>query len=283
MSSLLNKFKKLESKTFGGEVDFFAPAVNNNITIRLEGVIMNMVYSPSRYMGWGIFKVKSPKEAILVRDASMEEKQRYLNLYPRFTAVVYKQDKMPHAVVSSLNINGNIRILLPENISIFDTVIVRWDGKNFWYDKHDDNANIINAERLKPLINEKVKPELVKIPGLTPSEMKAYGLAYENVRDKTKDIINKALTKGGGKLTNYIDRGDSYSVTYSVNGQSVTTTVDNKLRVQSAGICLSGGDKYFDLESLVYVIKEGQDNNVIVSGDYSNNYRGNRYYDRYNR
>ena len=80
--------------------------------------------------------------------------------------MIYQQDKMPYAIISqskykNMILDGKIRILLPENISIFDSVVVRWDGQNFWYDEHYAGANLINNEKLKNCLNDKTKPELI--------------------------------------------------------------------------------------------------------------------------
>ena len=58
--------------------------------------------------------------------------------------------------------------------------------------------------------------------------------------------------------------GESFCVTYTVNGQQHRSTVERtSLSVQTAGICLDGFDANFDLQSLVGVIQEGQQTNQI--------------------
>jgi hypothetical protein len=63
----------------------------------------------------------------------------------------------------------------------------------------------------------------------------------------------------------YQDRGDTYTVEYLVEGNRYTSVVDKRdLTVRAAGICLNGGDRSFDLTSLVHVIREGENRDRIV-------------------
>jgi hypothetical protein len=67
------------------------------------------------------------------------------------------------------------------------------------------------------------------------------------------------LAHAGADLRDFADRGDVYRVTYTVDGRRHTSVVNkNDLTVQSAGVCLSGGDRAFDLHSLVGVLREGE-------------------------
>jgi hypothetical protein len=66
-------------------------------------------------------------------------------------------------------------------------------------------------------------------------------------------------------LIEYLERGDSYRVTYRVDGQRFTSSVNKEdLSVQIAGICLSGEDREFDLASLVGVLREGEQGHGLV-------------------
>jgi hypothetical protein len=56
-----------------------------------------------------------------------------------------------------------------------------------------------------------------------------------------------------------MERPDVYTVTYEVDGQRHVSAVSKKdLSVHLDGICLSGEDENFDLQSLVGVIREAQ-------------------------
>ncbi len=69
--------------------------------------------------------------------------------------------------------------------------------------------------------------------------------------------LSAALGHAGAALGDFSDLGDSFRVTYTVDGQRHTSVVGkNDLTVRSAGICLSGLDEQFDLNSLVGVLRE---------------------------
>jgi hypothetical protein len=76
------------------------------------------------------------------------------------------------------------------------------------------------------------------------------------VRDE--DRLRNALELGGGRMHNYTDRGEYYLVEWRTgNGQRHTSAIAKAdLTVISSGICLSGRDRHFDLQSLVGVIEK---------------------------
>ncbi len=73
--------------------------------------------------------------------------------------------------------------------------------------------------------------------------------------------LRDALHMGGGELREFRDRGDFWQVEWTTrNGERHTSAISkNDLTVISSGICLSGYDRNFDLQSLVGVI-EARDN-----------------------
>jgi len=73
--------------------------------------------------------------------------------------------------------------------------------------------------------------------------------------------LRDALHMGGGELREFRDRGEFWQVEWMTrNGEHHTSAISKgDLTVISSGICLSGYDRNFDLQSLVGVI-EGRDN-----------------------
>ncbi len=132
-----------------------------------------------------------------------------------------------------------------------------------------------------------VEPQYLSRPGLTAEEQTAYTLNYvprlqaeiEARRDRVEERLRDALAHAGAELENYLERDDIYRVTYEVDGHRHVSVVDqNDLSVQVAGICLSGEDRHFDLQSLVGVLREahgggrvvrvGDDNAGLAEEDY---------------
>jgi hypothetical protein len=83
--------------------------------------------------------------------------------------------------------------------------------------------------------------------------------------DVVRRRLRESLSHAGAQLVDYLERSDSFRVTFTVGGRQYTSSVNkNDLTVQAAGICLSGEDQKFDLSSLVGVLREGSDSGDIV-------------------
>ncbi len=69
--------------------------------------------------------------------------------------------------------------------------------------------------------------------------------------------LRKALQTGGGELYQFQDRGDYWTVAWTTKDRTCHTSaiVKTDLTVISSGICLSGRDRDFDLQSLVGVME----------------------------
>ena len=68
--------------------------------------------------------------------------------------------------------------------------------------------------------------------------------------------LENALKQADGKLENYRDQGEYWQVEWrTIDGQLHSSAIDKRdLTVISSGICLSGRDRDFDLQSLVGVM-----------------------------
>ena len=118
-----------------------------------------------------------------------------------------------------------------------------------------------------------VEPDQLSRPGLTAEECAAYAINYaprlqaelEACRDRVEERLRAVLAHAGAEFKNYQERGEVYRVTYEVEGCRHTLVVaQNDLSVQVAGICLSGEDDHFDLQSLVGVLREAQGSHGFV-------------------
>jgi hypothetical protein len=252
--------------------EFLAPVLRGGkVQVRIAGVICTLSIRPTDFEGWGVFRPASHSDAELVRRARLAEQQRYLDLYPLVRLILADRREEQwlafpaHRSDSRFQIEGVIPVRLVEDALLFEVIEARFDGTQFWYAGPDARWDPASANYLRQELARLTPPEKLHRSGLTAEERGAYALNYwprfeaseEAQRSREEGRLRGALEHAGAELKDYVERRDVYTVTYEVDGQRHVSTVAQKdLSVQVAGICLSGEDQKFDLQSLVGVIRE---------------------------
>lgn len=273
MTSLFDKLAAEEEAFFSS--DFLSPVLQGQpVRVRIAGIIVNFEVRPKKFEGWGVFRSVEQKTAKFIRHASMTQRQQYLDLFPRVSLIVVSQTDDGLFGIPANQGDGRIRvqgyapISLATETRVFDTVDVRWDGEHFWYDRHANFRSSKFAIEMRDLLTAETDPKDVQISGITPEERRAYQFAFdlevEAKKDRKEERLKAAVERAGGTYHSYVERGNTFTVEISVDGRKYHPVVDsNTLRAASAGICLSGGDRDFDLQSLVTVYREGQNRHRI--------------------
>jgi hypothetical protein len=255
--------------------EFLAPVVRGGmVQVRIAGVVCRLSITPRAFEGWGVFRPTSHKAARLVRQATLSERQRYLELLPRVWLILCGREQsrwlaiLAHQGDVRFRINGIVLVRLVEEAELFDVVVTRFDGAQFWYEGADDRSDPGAAAYLRKALESLTEPLALDRPGLTVEQRTAYALQYTprqeevqaSARDPNEARLRQALDRAGAGFLSYQDRADVYTVTYEVDGrQHVAAVAQGDLTVQAAGICLSGQDANFDLQSLVGVLRQYHD------------------------
>jgi hypothetical protein len=263
-----------EERKFLGQ-EFLAPVIRGGrVGVQIAGVVCQMRVTPREFEGFGVFKAVSHADATLVREATMSERRKYLALFPRVTLIVSSRGQtILGAVPSNLadarfQVLGEILLALAGDgeAELFDTVVARFDGSRFWFDQVDPRADPAAATYLRQAIVAMTDPKRLDRPGLLPGQHLAYLLNFTkrleamlaDQRASNEGRLRLALEHAGAQLRDFVEQRDVYRVTYDVDGVRHTSVVrKGDLTVQTAGICLSGRDRDFDLASLVGVLREG--------------------------
>lgn len=184
----------------------------------------------------------------------------------------------------------------------FDEILCRFDGVNVWYEQVPMNNDPSRSEYLRDSLNNRVEPSNLAFQGLRFEDKIAYGIRYQLMVEEEERIrrqeeeerarlrraakaerdqirreeqerlmrdsharLKRAVEHGGGVFRSFTERGSNFNVTYVVDGETYTSTIakDRNLTVLTAGFCLSGHDRDFDLSSLISVIREGQNRDLI--------------------
>jgi hypothetical protein len=272
VTDALNRLAAVEEQFLAGE--FLAPVISGGqVQVRIAGINCTLRIQPADFAGWGVFRPASHTEATLVRQAKLAERQRYLELFPLVRLILAGRREeewlaVPaHGADSRFQIEGAAPVRLVEDAQLFEVIETRFDGAHFWYQGPDQRWDPATASFLRQELVRLTPPDKLQRPGLTAEERAAYALTYwpryeaseEGRRSREEERLRGALAHAGAELTHYVERHDVYTVTYDVDGQRHVSAISKKdLSVQVAGICLSGADQNFDLQSLVGVIREAQ-------------------------
>lgn len=279
---LLNQIADQENQLL--QTQFLAPCVRGGqLRTKVAGMVYNFNPQPSNFEGWGIFQPVSPKQAKLTKEADLPEIVEYLQNFPAirlFLAHILpnqakhnpgeKQTWLAYPVNESdmqqrTGFLKPVPVYLVSDGAAFETIIARWDGKNWWFEEIDRRADIEPLEHLKSALKNVIYPKKLRFKGITP-EMR---IIYELVAQKTQEfqaefqqkrdekLLTEALKMGGGTLEQFRERDDYWLVEWTTStGESHSSAISkNDLTVISAGICLSGEDSKFDLQSLVGVVE----------------------------
>lgn len=306
---LLNRMEAAEKGFVGTE--FLAPVVGaGRVAVRIAGVVCQLQVTegrPKRFQGWAILRALSTSQAAFVREAGLAEVAGYLRLFPAVRLVLAQEDKGTHRNSGELapaagagtqvggrrwlavpahrgdgrfRIEGPVGLLLAEEgLERFETVVARFDGRLFWYERRDPGRDPAIAAYLREQLARleanglPPQPDSLHKRGLSREEREAYTLAWalllQASRSRVEIRLGEALAHAGAALQSFMERGDAYVVTYEVDGrQHVSTIRADDLSVMTAGICLAGQDRRFDLTSLVGVLRQaGRERRLVWVGE----------------
>lgn len=252
--------------------EFLAPCVcGGRVQTCVTGLVYTFRSQPSDFQGWGIFQPLGTKTAKLSETASLPQIEAYLQQFEafRFLLVRSLQNQTWLAFPGNL---GDLQqrlgwakpvpVHLVSEGATFEPITARWDGRSFWFEGCDRRADPYPIDALREALQQRVLPDALNFKGLTPEMRAAYELATQNLdgfsstaRDERR--LKAALKSGGGELQHFTDREDYWQVEWTAaDGQRHASAISKAdLTVMSAGICLSGRDRDFDLQSLVGVVE----------------------------
>lgn len=278
----ISRLGKSETNFLG--TTFVAPVVDAKVVSAWVGPISQefSIHKPSE-PGWYRFQATDFKKAKVVGTADIEEIDSYLKKLKRLMLVVVMRiDGVYHGMPMKANPQGldwgrlYPVFLTDDMVNDFDRVACRFDGANLWYERIDFSNDPTKADYLRDTFSKMADPATVKFSGLSFEEKASYSLrmvldhdARERARKAKEaqkgDRIKSDVEHAGGTFLGFREKATQYEVTYSVEGEQYTSVVakDSARTVISAGICLSGGDRAFDLASLITVMREGQRRRLI--------------------
>jgi hypothetical protein len=265
--SLLSSLAKVEEEAMNAEfVAIVRPG--GRVLVKVGGVPLILPVDRADLSGFGVF-IHDGGVAKFVREAGLQDRRKLLDSLPIVRLIACFQREQWRGIQASdgpVKVNGIVPIFLPGAIRQFDTVVTRFDGQKFWYDR-TDRLNAISATSMRAdLEAERESPSAASIP---KTSRRAYQIAYaaflDGKRDRNEERLKAAVERAGAAYKSYSENPDHFVVEFEVLGERIRSVVDktSDLNVVASGICLSGQDEVFDIQSLVSVIAEGKRRGLI--------------------
>lgn len=267
---LLNQLATQEAQL--RETQFLAPCVGGGfVRTKVSGILYTFIPQPRNFEGWGIFQPVDEKIAELVDEPSLPQLAEYLKLLqPLRLRLAYALQGQTWLAYPMNESDAKQRIGTAKPVAVhlvsegtpFELAIARYDGSTWWFEELDRRADPIVAETLTDAFKKLTPKEELHFKGITPEMRTVYDLATQPIKDwqhkQDEKRLTAALRQGGGELQKYSEFADRWLVEWTTtDGEHHTSAIAKKdLTVISSGICLSGRDRDFDLQSLVGVIED---------------------------
>ena len=255
---------------------FLAPCVREGLVkTRVSGIIYNFTPKPRNFEGWGIFQPIDEKTAVVIDEPTLPQMEAYFKLLsPLRLRLAYPLQGKTWLAYPANESDAKQRFGMAKPVAVhlvtdavtFEQVIARWDGSYWWFDECDRRADPLVLEYLKSGLKNVISPKELHFKGITPEMRSLYDLVtqknqkfYAQMQQKRDEkLLSKALQQGGGELNSFRDRSDHWLVEWTTaDGERHASAIaKNDLTVISSGICLSGRDRDFDLQSLVGVMEQ---------------------------
>jgi hypothetical protein len=254
---------------------FIGPCVRGGkVRTRVAGMVYTFTPKPRDFEGWGIFQPENTQTATVMEEPSLPQIAEYLQrLKPLRLRLAYQLQRQTwvaypvnEADMQQCGYCQPVAVHLVSDGAQFETIVARTDTATWWFDECDRRADPVIAEQLKHQLKQVVLSQDLRFKNLTP-EMR---IVYDLVAQQTKEFfanrqqrqdekrLKEALRMGGGELNEFRDRSDSWLVEWTTSdGERHASAISKTdLTVISAGICLSGEDAKFDLQSLVGIVEQ---------------------------
>jgi hypothetical protein len=272
LNTLLHQLSNQETQLRSHQI--LAPCLKGGkIRTRIQGLIYEFIAKPRDFEGWGLFYPLDDRSAMLSQDAEIWQIDEYLKHLPKLRLRLSYPLKNQTWLAYPIN-EGDMRqrfgavkpiaIHLVSNSAAFEVVIARKIGPSYWFDTIDRKADPEHTEALQQAIQRLTPPSALKFSGLTPEMRSVYEFVVQRTAgfpDADEKRLRDALKTGGGQLDRFQDGGDFWTVHWRTgDGEAHTSAICKQdLTVMSAGICLDGLDRDFDLQSLVGVVEQQEE------------------------
>jgi hypothetical protein len=270
LNELANQEKQLP------QTQFIAPCVaGGKVRTRMSGMIYTFTPKPRNFEGWGIFQPVDIQTAEVSDEASLPQISEYLKrlkpLKLRLAHVLQGQTWLAYPV-NEADMQQRYGICKPLPIHLvsdgirFDVIVARNDGVTWWFDECDRRSDPFVVQELQANIKKVTLPKQLHFKGITPEMRTIYHLVVQKTHEfdalhqqkRDENRLRDALKLGGGELREFRNRKDHWVIEWITgDGEHHTSAISKSdLTVISAGICLSGEDEKFDLQSLVKVVEQ---------------------------
>lgn len=197
--------------------------------------------------GWGVFRIESDREAALVREATVHERDLWAHGRLLRRIVLLERRARGTRLGWSEDLNRSVVVRLTEGFDDYETMLTAFDGATHWSLGLDPHTHPSRAARNR----ERLASTRARL-----RETSGQRRPHAGAGDEITWRLENALSLVDATLLAWRPDGRGYLVRWRKDDREITTRVNERLDVEHAGLCLSGGDAEHDLVSLASLIDQ---------------------------